>query len=119
MREKIIILPTAKLPEWSSLKIDVFWNCASFQEMEPDVVRNYLRLVKKMEPKGIFIAASPGGNYAGPWKPGSGNTKEAVTPDIFKECLKDDFSLHSEFLSDASLMPPADVIAPGQLIDLV
>jgi hypothetical protein len=106
LREKIIILPTAKLPEWSSLKIDVFWNCASFQEMEPDVVRNYLRLVKKMEPKGIFIAASPGGNYAGPWKPGSGSTKEAVTPDIFKECLKDDFSLHSEFLTNIMFKSP-------------
>ena len=106
LRGKIIILPTARMPDWSTLKIDLFWNCASFQEMEPNVVRNYLQMAKAMQPEAVFIAASPGGNYTGPWKPGSGSTKEAVTSELFKECLESDFRLHSEFLTNIIFKAP-------------
>jgi hypothetical protein len=34
------------MPLLSDLAFDVFWNAASFGEMEPDVVENYLRYVK-------------------------------------------------------------------------
>lgn len=35
-----------QFPLIESLPIDIFWNAASFGEMEPDVVENYLRYVK-------------------------------------------------------------------------
>ncbi len=41
----IVILPTWKFPLVSALSVDLFWNAASFQEMEPHVVRNYLGIV--------------------------------------------------------------------------
>ena len=43
---QICILPTWKMPQLSSLGCDLFWNAASFQEMEPDVVANYLKHVR-------------------------------------------------------------------------
>ena len=73
---KIIVLPTWKMPAWSKTPVDVFWNSASFQEMEPDVVLNYLGLVKSMAAKWVYINARPKGNpsnYAdGEWRPGRG-----------------------------------------------
>lgn len=35
-----------QFPLTGSLPIDIFWNAASFGEMEPDVVENYLRYIK-------------------------------------------------------------------------
>ncbi|EMM79683.1 sugar O-methyltransferase domain protein [Leptospira interrogans str. 2006001854] len=37
------------------MKIDLFWNAASFQEMEPDVVSNYLTIVNESA-KAIFYS---------------------------------------------------------------
>jgi hypothetical protein len=34
------------MPLLSDLELDVFWNPASFGEMEPDVVENYLGYLK-------------------------------------------------------------------------
>ena len=42
---KIFIMGNWRLPIIDDLKVDLFWNSASFQEMEPDVVANYLRHV--------------------------------------------------------------------------
>jgi len=39
---KIFMLGSWKFPLLNRAKIDLFWNAASFQEMEPDVVANYL-----------------------------------------------------------------------------
>lgn len=105
LRGKIVILPTAKMPEWSGLKIDLFWNSASFQEMEPDIVRNYLRLVRNMRPSAIFISASPGGNHLGPWRPGLGGTRDPIPADIYTQCLADEFILRAEF--------PTEIIYKG------
>ena len=41
----IHILPNWKFPLIASSGVDLFWNAASFQEMEPEVVANYLRFV--------------------------------------------------------------------------
>ena len=35
-------------------KIDVFINFISFQEMEPEVVKNYIKHVQRLSPKFIF-----------------------------------------------------------------
>lgn len=42
---KIYIFGNWKFPIIENLNIDLFWNAASFQEMEPDVVANYLKYV--------------------------------------------------------------------------
>lgn len=65
LRGKIIVLPPNKMPEWANIKVDLFWNSACFQEMEPDIVRNYLNLVKQMRTEIIYINALPSGNYWG------------------------------------------------------
>lgn len=98
-RGKIIILPTAKMPEWSDLKIDLFWNSASFQEMETDVVENYLGLVKKMAPEAIFISASPGGNFLGSAGQGGG-ILEIMPSSLYADCLEGDYNLVVEKMTD-------------------
>src|SRR3989442_5199530 len=49
-RGKIVILPTCRLPNWAGVHVDLFWNSASFQEIEPHVVAKYLRLGVEMSP---------------------------------------------------------------------
>lgn len=93
IKGKILILPTWRMPDWSATKINIFWNSASFQEMEPDVVLNYLKLVKNMSPEWIYINALPGGNYRGKWKPGKGGTKEPVSEKYYFEILNDKYRL--------------------------
>ena len=44
---KIFIFGNWKLPELANFKYNLFWNSASFQEMEPDIVLNYLKFVNK------------------------------------------------------------------------
>lgn len=44
---KIFILPTWKIGELADLNYDLFWNSASFQEMEPNVVLNFLKYINK------------------------------------------------------------------------
>ena len=97
---KIIVMPTWSMPVWSNTKIDIFWNSASFQEMEPHVVKNYLDLVKKMRPDFIYINALPEGNYWGEWKPGLGGTKEAVLEKYYLGFLEDKYSLLKKYYTD-------------------
>jgi putative sugar O-methyltransferase len=44
---KIYMFGSWKFPILDRVKIDLFWNAASFQEMEPDVVANYLSYVNR------------------------------------------------------------------------
>lgn len=97
IKGKIVLLPSWLMPKWSNTKIDLFWNCASFQEMEPSVVKNYLNLVKKMTPHYIYINALPVGNYWGEWQPGRGGTKERVLGRYYHEYLQDQFQLVVEY----------------------
>jgi len=50
----IHILPNWKFPDIQSISVDLFWNAASFQEMEPNVVENYLRFVR-VAAKEVFL----------------------------------------------------------------
>lgn len=98
---KVLLLPSWRMPMWSACKIDMFWNSASFQEMEPEVVSNYLSLVKCMDPRFIYINAMPGGNHH-PGKAAEGGlgTHRAVTDDCYKENLADRYELLAEYDSD-------------------
>ena len=44
---KLYILGTWNFPIIEEIPVDLFWNAVSFQEMEPDVVANYLRSVNR------------------------------------------------------------------------
>ena len=100
IKGRIVILPTWAMPKWSALKVDIFWNSASFQEMEPNVVKNYLGIVKKMSPGYIYIDAMPKGNYWGEWKPGKGGTKEPVLSSYYTDSLKDSYLLKVFYETD-------------------
>ena len=103
IKGKIVVLPAWKMPECQNVAIDLFWNAASFQEMEPDVVRNYLMLVKRMAPRWISIMAMPGGNYWGEWKPGRGGTKEPVVSSIYFDALAPEYACTSDEPADMFL----------------
>lgn len=100
LKGKIVILPAMKLPEWSSIFSDLFWNSSSFQEMESDVISNYLRLVSKMNTATIFIDAAPGGNYWGEWSSGQGGIKSKLSDSIFMDELGGKYDLKSKFFTD-------------------
>jgi putative sugar O-methyltransferase len=102
---KIIVMPAWKMPECQQIQADLFCNSASFQEMEPVVVRNYLALVKEMRPRWISIDALPGGNYWGDWAPGKGGTKQPVVSSIYSEGLAPDYQCIVDEPADYLLRP--------------
>ncbi len=97
---KIVIAPTFLLHRFAStIDADIFWNSASFQEMEPNIVLNYLNEVKVLNPKYIYINALPQGNY---W----GNNNQCrekhllVTECYYFEALKSKYSLSCRYSTD-------------------
>lgn len=100
IRGRIVIQPSWRLPAWSAVRLDVFWNSASFQEMEPSVVVNYLKLVSTMTPRWVYINALPGGNYWGPGKKGSGGTREPVHERYYRETLAPLYRLDVSYPTD-------------------
>ncbi len=59
-RGKIFILGNWQFPIIQGSNVDLFWNCASFQEMEPHVVANYLTYVNQ-SCKYVFLSQEMGG----------------------------------------------------------
>jgi len=101
IKGKIIIQPSWRMPIWASTKIDVFWNSASFQEMEPEVVSNYLALIRKMCPEYIYINAMPGGNYhPGEASKGGLGTIAPVLYNYYVESLQDSYVLLKTYTTD-------------------
>lgn len=105
IKGKILALPTWRIPAWSRFKIDIFWNSASFQEMEPTVVKNYLQLVKSMRPQWVYINALPQGNWWGTWRPGRGGVKEAVTERCYMDSLEGEYLLKCSYATDYFFRP--------------
>jgi len=100
IKGKIVMLPSWKMPEWSAVKLDIFWNSASFQEMEPNVVENYLSLVREMDPGYVYINSLPGGNYWGEWQEGMGGTKAPISEDSFFNPLANKYRLKKKYFTD-------------------
>jgi putative sugar O-methyltransferase len=100
IRGRIVIQPTWRIPDWTAVRIQGFWNSASFSEMESPVVANYLTQVRRMSPAWIYINALPEGNYWGEWKPGRGGTKEPVPDSIYSETLAPAYALAASYPTD-------------------
>lgn len=52
---KIFIIGNWKVPELENLTYDLFWNSDSFDQMEPNVVLNYLKYVDQQAIKYVFL----------------------------------------------------------------
>ena len=64
---KIYILSNSQFPLIKDIKADLFWNAASFQEMEPKIVENYLSIVQNIpnvylmqQMNGMTVTSTPG-----------------------------------------------------------
>jgi len=99
-RGRIVMSPSWRLPDWADVPVNLFWNSASFQEMEPDVVRNYLGLVARSRAQWIYINALPGGNYWGGARSGGGGTLKPVLDRYYADALGKMYELHVSYPTD-------------------
>ena len=58
---KIFICGNWNFPILENVQIDLFWNSASFQEMEPDIVANYLEYINA-QANAVFLRADMKGS---------------------------------------------------------
>lgn len=83
----IHILGNFKMPILTTGPVDLFWNSASFHEMEPAVVRNYLRYVDATARWAYLAENLKGGKRAK--SPGELGILEVTTLDDYKAGLPD------------------------------
>ena len=86
---KILIFGNWQFPLLENVKIDLFWNASSFQEMEPDIVGNYLHYVNS-QADSVYLQELMGGSHVG--RPGKFGV---LTPTTLKDYEKglDNFRL--------------------------
>lgn len=85
---KIFIFAPKKIAELKDFKYDFFFNAQSFQEMEPDVVLNYLKFVNKQTKKYVYLGESTKGKEVAK-KTGEHGVLKKTTFDDYKTGLKD------------------------------
>lgn len=84
---KIYIFGNWKIEELSNFNYDLFWNSASFQEMEPEIVLNYLKFVNPQTKNSIFLhELMPGKEKAS--KKGKHGVLEETTLEHYKKGLQ-------------------------------
>lgn len=83
---------------------DLFLNCASFQEMEPEVVENYLSVLRPLVTRYIYLIESPDGQKI---------TKRDGTRGVYRKTTLDHYK---KFIPDFELICQEDavVFATGQ-----
>ncbi len=79
-----------QMPLLNDFKFDAFWNAASFGEMEPDVVRNYLSFVKG-KARWIYLQQIRGGQKTS----GTVRVQDPITLEMYKSML-DSYELLAE-----------------------
>jgi hypothetical protein len=96
---RVTCLAPWQLPRLRDITFDVFWNSASFQEMEPDVVDNYAKYIQTLVSDWIYLMNKPAGTRL------ASNSKHGVR----KTTL---FEHYIRFFSDFELVDrrPAKVI---------
>ena len=81
-RGKVNFLGNWQMPLLQDFSFDLFWNAASFGEMEPDVVRNYLSFVKGRA-KWVYLQQRRGGQKTS----GRVHVKDPISLDMYKSML--------------------------------
>lgn len=84
-KDKIFIFGNWKFPIIENEQIDLFWNAASFQEMEPDIVGNYLKFINKQTKSVYLMEAMEGKEIAS--KKGDHGVLKQTTIDDYKNGL--------------------------------
>ncbi|MFN0032828.1 MAG: putative sugar O-methyltransferase [Flavobacteriales bacterium] len=82
---KIYVFGAWHFPLLQGQKVDLFWNCASFQEMEPDVVANYLKYVNEAA-REVFLLEKMNGKETAE-KEGEKGVLNPVTIEHYKQGL--------------------------------
>jgi len=95
---KIFILGNWKISTLENLECDGFWNSASLQEMEPDIVANYLKYVNNKTSKFVFLHETMGGQTLAKDK-GKKGVLEKTTLENYKSAL-DNFDLYDSSLAN-------------------
>jgi len=85
---KIFIFGNWKISELAGLSYDLFWNSASFQEMEPNIVSNYLEYVNQQTKKYVYLFERMQGQPRAR-REGSQGVLEPTTFEHYKLGLKD------------------------------
>ena len=81
---KVHFLPNWMMPLLKDFEFDVFWNAASFGEMEPSVVENYLDFIKGRA-KSIYLLQMRHGQKM----TGKAHVKKQISLDDYKTMLQD------------------------------
>ena len=84
---KIYIFGNWKFPIIDEIDLDLFWNAASFQEMEPDIVANYLKYVNKSAKTAFLLEVMQGKEIAS--RPGEHGVLKQTTLDNYIAGLPD------------------------------
>jgi putative sugar O-methyltransferase len=84
---KVYICGAWQFPLIESTLVDLFWNSASFQEMEPDVVENYLGLLRNSADS-VYLRERAGGQWVAKGL-GAGGCLHAVTVKHYVSALHD------------------------------
>ena len=103
---KIFIFGNWKFPILEKTKIDLFWNAASFQEMEPDVVANYLTYVNR-QASFVFLQEAMSGKEVAK-RIGEHGVLRQTTLEDYKNGLKD-----FELLDVSPSLSPVGRRGPG------
>jgi putative sugar O-methyltransferase len=85
---KILIFGSWKISELAGLSYDLFWNSASFQEMEPNIVSNYLKYTNQQTKRYVYLFELMKGMPRA-LKEGSHGVLEPTTFEHYKLGLKD------------------------------
>jgi len=83
---KIFIFGNWKFPILEKVKIDLFWNASSFQEMEPEIVANYLKFINT-NAKAVYLHGKMSGKNVA-LKKGLPGVLTKTTMDDFKKGLE-------------------------------
>ena len=93
---KIYMMGNWKFPLLDGVKTDLFWNALSFQEMEPDVVANYLKFVNQDSGAVFLQEAMAGFRYV---------ANKAGVKGVFQPTTLDDYKDHLPNFRLADMAP--------------
>jgi hypothetical protein len=91
-KRKIFILGNWAFSIIEKVQIDLFWNSGSFQEMEPDIVANYLKYINT-QANAVYLRGSMRGKEIASKKWSHGVLKQTKLEDYKKGLIN--FKLHN------------------------